>query len=163
MGPLAFSLPLASSAFCLSCSNAAWVFKYLKRVWSNTFRWKRSLIYMSIGVSLLVYGSTSMLPCTWETFTNQSRRQLFISPALCNLGRWTLQTWLLFGTGKNSTELGSDWDFDLWYFEDHDSHLILVVRHHLGAENLCMAGEKLNNHLVCLPTIHLQLISGDCL
>ena len=30
MGPLAFSLPLASSAFCLSCSNAAWVFKYLR-------------------------------------------------------------------------------------------------------------------------------------
>ena len=32
MGPLAFSLPLASSAFCLSCSNAAWVFKYLKKL-----------------------------------------------------------------------------------------------------------------------------------
>ena len=43
MGPLAFSLPLASSAFCLSCSNAAWVFKYLKGFGQIHFveRWAR--------------------------------------------------------------------------------------------------------------------------
>jgi hypothetical protein len=40
-------LAWSCSAFCLSCSRAAWVFRY-----------------MIIGVSLLVYGSTSSFPVT---------------------------------------------------------------------------------------------------
>ena len=163
MGPLAFSLPLASSAFCLSCSNAAWVFKYLRGFGQLHFVERGAWFTWALAFPCLY---TVPPPCYLapEKHSPINREDNYLSrlhPATlegehCKLGS-SLElgkirlNWALTGTSIS------------WSFEDHDGHLILVVRHHLGAENLCMAGEKLNNHSVVLPTIHLQLISGDCL
>ena len=160
MGPLAFSLPLASSAFCLSCSNAAWVFKYLRGFGQIHFVERGAWFTWALASPCLY---TVPPPCYLapEKHSPINREDNYLS----HLHSATLEgEHCKLGSSLELGKIQLNWALTgtliSWYFEDHNSHLILVVRHHLSAEDLCMAGEKFHNHSVCLPTIHLQLIRG---
>ena len=174
MGPLAFSLPLASSAFCLSCSNAAWVFKYLRGFGQIHFVERWAWFTWALA-SLCLY--TVPPPCYLapEKHSPINRWDNYLShlhPATlegehCKLGSPLELGKIWLRTTKRPSLLSLITLLrrpeDRGRCMAFDSHLILVVRHHLSAEDLCMPGEKFHNHSVCLPTIHLELIRGNCL
>ena len=114
-------------------------------------------VYISIGVSLLVYGSTSTLPCTCKRkrsscFKMWLRANLHPAPLEsehCKLGS-SLKLWkgVLVEMGVNTVATASIQQF----------HLIFVMRNHFCAKNLGMTRQKFNDNSVSLSGVHLYLI-----